>query len=136
MLFPNRPSHRSWKPTALVIDKDADTHRSIHVMLGKEYDVHHAYFPRLAISLLEKTRFNVVFTSLDMTSADETHDIHRTIQSISKDKGIPLIALADCRTGSTDADRCSSKSLEGERLLAALRTALAAATNVSEDEKE
>lgn len=124
MLFPNRKSRASWKPTALVIDKDADTHRSIHVMIGKEYDVHHAYFPRLALSLLEKRRFSVVFTSLDMGGEDELSDLQRTIQSISKDKGIPLIALGDARSELSNDDGSVGRPVQGERLFAALQTAL------------
>ena len=34
-------------------------------------DMVYAYFPRLALSLLEKRRFNVVLTSLDMEERDE-----------------------------------------------------------------
>lgn len=127
MLFPNQPPNTSWMPTALVIDKDAETHRSIHVMLGKDYDVHHAYFPRLAVSLLEKRRFNVVFTSMDMGSADDMPELNRTIETISKNKGIPVIALADALSAATAQPGCIQKPLEGARLLNALRSALATA---------
>lgn len=126
MLFPIQQSDSSWKPAALVIDKDADTHRSIHVMLGKEYDVHHAYFTRLAVSLLEKGRFSVVFTSLEMGAADEMPDLYSTIESISKEKGIPLIDLAKTRSLSKEAKGSSMKPLESDHVLAALRSALAA----------
>lgn len=132
MLSPNQTS--SWKPTALVIDKDADTHRSIHVMLGKDYDVHHAYFPRLALSLLEKRRFNVVFTSLDMGSTAEMPELHRTIAAISKDKGIPVIALADALSPSASMAGCLNKPLEGKQFLAALQAALTPAQNTAPEE--
>lgn len=135
MLFPNRQSKSSWKPTALVIDKDADIHRSIHVMIGKEYDVHHAYFPRLALSLLEKRRFNVVFSSLDMDGADDVSDVSRTIRSISRDKGIPVIALGNGRSNSADDGESIGKSVQGEHLLAALRTALTTSSGVSGEAK-
>lgn len=125
MPFPYQSQKSSWKPTALVIDKDADTHRSIHVMLGKEYDVHHAYFPRLALSLLEKRSFNVVFTSTNMTGADDMLELQRTIESLSKDKGIPIISLADEPSASPGKSGSAHKAQEGERLLTALQTALA-----------
>ena len=122
MLFPNRQTRQSWKPRALVIDNDADLHRSIHVMLGKEYDVHHAYFPRLALSLLEKRRFNVVLTSLDMEEGDEMPELQRTIRSISEDKGIPVVGVSGICAASTTGG--TERRLVDERLLDALRTAL------------
>ncbi len=125
MPFPNQSKRSAWKPSALVIDTDADIHRSIHVMLGKDYDVHHAYFPRLALSLLEKRRFNVVLTSTDLGNADEMPELHRTIASVSRDKGIPVISLSDGMTGSQNKPGYVRKPLEGERILKALRLALA-----------
>lgn len=124
MLFPNRQASQSWKPRALVIDNDADLHRSIHVMLGKDYDVHHAYFPRLALSLLEKRRFNVVLTSLDMGEGEEMPELQRTICSVSRNKGIPIVGLSGICGAPTTTGGATDKRVADERLLDALRTAL------------
>jgi DNA-binding NtrC family response regulator len=125
MLFQNSPVLNGWKPTALVIDRDADIHRSIHVMLGKEFDVHHAYFPRLAVSLLEKQRFNVVITSLDMTANGENPQLDHAVERISESKGIPVIGLTEEGTSDTTGNvRCVGKPLDENVLESALRQAL------------
>ena len=109
MQFRNAHTSNGWKPTALVIDKDADVHRSIHVLLGKDFDVHHAYFPRLAISLLEKQQFNVVITSLE----GETPELNQTVERISESKGIPVIGLTENAAPSPSSTlRCVAKPLD------------------------
>lgn len=132
MLFQNRPHESTWKPTALVIDRDADVHRSIHVMLGKDYDVHHAYFPRLALSLLQKRTFNVVFTSFDMTASDELPELHQTIETIAKSRGIPVIGLGDEASTSEAFAGWISKASVATCFEAALRMALSKETKPEE----
>lgn len=125
MLFQNGQAQKGWKPSALVIDKDAETHRSIHILLGKEFDVHHAYFPKLAISLLEKRQFNVVITSLDMNNSGDAPQLHDTVERISNSKGIPVIELTACAALNNDGTRRSiGKPLDATVFQSALQEAL------------
>ena len=124
MLFQSSQAQKGWKPSALVIDKDADTHRSIHILLGKEFDVHHAYFPKLAISLLEKRQFNVVITSLDMSGSSDAPQLHRTVEEISDSKGIPVIEITASAASESGARRCLAKPLDATVFQSALQEAL------------
>lgn len=126
MLFQNGQAQNGWKPSALVIDKDADTHRSIHILLGKEFDVHHAYFPKLAISLLEKRQFNVVITSLDMSDSGDAPQLYQTVEKISDSKGIPVIELTASAPPESSSRRCIGKPLDATLLESALQEALGA----------
>lgn len=97
------------KPTALVIDRDADVHRFIHVFLGKQFDVHHAYFPKLAISLLQRRRFTLVVASTDMEYGDESPNLRDAIQAVTHSAGASVIHLL---TGRSDSDHSGSSSTE------------------------
>ena len=121
MQIQNAHTSKGWKPTALVIDKDADVHRSIHVLLGKDFDVHHAYFPRLAISLLEKQRFSLVITSVDAGMPQ----LNQTVERISESKGIPVIGLTENGTLSTNGTlRCVAKPVDASSFQSALQQVL------------
>lgn len=88
----NRPKTPR-KPTALVIDRDADVHRFVHVCLGKQFDVHHAYFPALAISLLKRGRFTVVVASSEMEDGSESSGLREAIRAFADTRGAPVIRL-------------------------------------------
>lgn len=125
MLFPKSQTQSGWKPTALVIDNDAETHRSIHVLLGNDFDVHHAYFPRLAISLLERQRFHVVITSLEMADTTEVPQLNQRVKQLSESKGFPVIGLtASDAPGTFGSLRCVAKPLDETLFQSALSQAL------------
>lgn len=87
------------KPTALVIDRDADVHRFVHVCLGKQFDVHHAYFPALAISLLKRGRFTVVVASAEMEDGGQSAGLREAIRTFSDTRGAPVIRLLPGTSG-------------------------------------
>ena len=80
-------------PTALVIDRDADVHRRLHVLLGKRFDVHHAYFPKLALSLLQKKKFRLIVASFDVKDASHSAQLKEVIARFSHEDGTHVVNL-------------------------------------------
>ncbi len=121
-------SKRSRKPTALVIDRDADVHRFVHVCLGKEFDVHHAYFPKLAISLLERGRFTLLVASEDMDEYADASDLREKIVEYSRAKGAPVVRMsfgsADRRFTIDESEHAVGKPLSEEAFYESLSRVL------------
>lgn len=128
MKAPITSPKRSRKKTALVIDRDSDVHRFVHVCLGKEFDVHHAYFPKLAASLLEKGRFTLVVSSMDMEERADAPELREAILKCSNAKGTPVIRLLPDPTGrehtASDSDHTVGRPLNEKSFYESLNRAL------------
>ena len=120
-------SHRR-KKTALVIDRDSDVHRFVHVCLGKEFDVHHAYFPKPALSLLAKGRFTLVVASMDMEGCAGEPELNEALVRCSDAQGTPVIRLqngsADPLNAAGDSVPTLARPLNEDSFFASLNHAL------------
>jgi PleD family two-component response regulator len=116
------------KPTVLVIDRDADVHRFVHAQIGKEFDVHHAYFPRLALSLLKKRRFTLVVASLDMQNRDDEVELRELIKRLARSRETSILNVnsrgADGSRKRARTDYSLCKPLNEESFAEGLRRAL------------
>ncbi len=116
------------KPSALVIDRDADVHRFVHICLGKDFDVHHAYFPKLAVSLLQRGRFTLVVASTDMEGGVEASELGDAIRAFANTQGIPVIRLlphaADRTLMAEPSEHVVDKPLNAKSFCASLNRAL------------
>lgn len=128
MNAPTASPKRSRKKTALVIDRDSDVHRFVHVCLGKEFDVHHAYFPKLAASLLEKGRFTLVVSSMDMEERADGPELREAILKCSSAKGTPIIRLLPGPAGreqiADDSDHTVGRPLDEKSFYESLNRVL------------
>lgn len=127
MLSQRQNKSNGSRPAALIIDRDADVHRFIHIILGKEFDVHHAYFEKLAVSLLERQRFSLVFASLEMTQNPKIKALQQKIDGMSGQT--PIIGLAPDsdrrrRKGATSMSDCIGKPLDERSVRATMENAL------------
>ena len=98
------------KPNVLVVHSDPRTQRWVHYVLGRDYEIHHAYFGRAALSLLQRHDFGLVVTSMDLPEPYAGIQIIEAIEAVPQCAYIPIIGL------SADADAAYEALLSASSL--------------------
>lgn len=80
-------------PRIVVVGKNADFHRNVHQILGSEYDVHHAYFERVALLLLKKRQFAAAILYMDQHGSYSGRRLLKAIELFPIRIRVPVIGI-------------------------------------------
>lgn len=82
------------KLNVLVVHSDPRTQRWVHYVLRRDYEIHHAYFGRAALSLMKRHDFGLVVASMDLPEPYAGVQMAEAIKAVPRCAYIPIIGLS------------------------------------------
>lgn len=89
------------KPNVLVVHNDPRTQRWVHYVLARDYEIHHAYFGRAALSLLKRQEFSLVVASMDLPRPYKGAQMVKALEAACE--FIPVVGLSEKADAETAA---------------------------------